>query len=198
MKHYELFTLMPGTMTETDIPPFVVQVQELLEKHGASNVTCFNRGKTRLAYPVQHIRYGYFNTYQFEAAHDAIPKMQKELGLTRELLRAIITTYHPELRKKTQKQLGISEDEALYTLSNVKDQPTHRRTPLESERREKTSEESDTSIVEEMPKKFGQVKKEIEETKKEASVVTHVTEPIDIADIDKKLDELLEEDLKRI
>lgn len=197
MKHYELFTLMPGTMTETDIPPFAAQVQELLQKHGASNVSCFNRGKSRLAYPVQHIRYGYFNTYQFEAEHETIPKMQKELALTRELLRAIITAYDPESRKKTQKQLGISADEALYTLSNVKDQPTHRRMPPESERREKISE-SDASIALETPKEFRQVKKEIEKTKKEAPVVTHAAEPIDIADIDKKLDELLEEDLKRI
>ncbi len=193
MKQYELLCILPGTMEESAIAPYIHEVQTMIEKQGGQNVAVQLRGKSRLAYPIKHIRYGYFSVLQFEAEGEAIPEMQKELGLMRELLRSLITAYDKDARVAYQKQVGRSDTTEMKTLSSV-----FERFGGESETRRAPStpphEATPTPSVEEKKEAVApakeQTEKEVKEPKEEI--------PLKIEDIDKKLDQLLEEDLKSV
>ena len=193
MKQYELLCILPGTMEESAIAPYINEVQKMIEKQGGQNVAVQLRGKSRLAYPIKHIRYGYFSVLQFEAEAEAIPEMQKELGLMRELLRSLITSYDKDARAAYQKQVGRSDTAEMKTLSSVFErfggESDTRRTPSST-----SQEATPTPSVEEKKEAAAPAKEQIEKKVKEPTEEA----TLKIEDIDKKLDQLLEEDLKSV
>ena len=75
MKTYELFFIVPGTLTEDEVAPEVQTVEAAVAAIGATNVTTASLGKAKLAYPIQHIRYGYFYTITFTAEPTSVPAL---------------------------------------------------------------------------------------------------------------------------
>jgi len=96
MKKYELLLVLPGTLDEA---ASVVRCEEVVNliKENASDVEMHNLGKTRLAYPINQIRYGYFYTVVFDAETAELKIIQDKLGLSRDLLRAIISVFKTNL-----------------------------------------------------------------------------------------------------
>ena len=105
MKHYELLCVLPGTLAEDEITPVIKQVESIIVENGGKSITIEDRGKIRLAHPIKHIRYGYFQVVQFEGEPESIAKINAKLGLIAELLRALITIFNPELRAEKNKRL---------------------------------------------------------------------------------------------
>ncbi len=188
MKQYELLVVLPGTMEVSALPTTIAEVKAIVEKHGGENIVMHDRGKSRLAYPIRHIRYGYFHIIRFNAEGGALPEMQRELSLMRELLRSLITAFDPTRRAETQKKLGRKEEGPIRTLASV------------FERFGGDVSKSDTPT---RPPASTPSKKETPET--EATVVAPAEEKQEgekpatkLEDIDKKLDQLLEDDLKQV
>lgn len=90
MKHYELYVVLPGTLTEDEVTPLSSTVEATLAEQGATNVMVEDLGKNRLAYPMKQIRYGYTRVMYFDAEPSAIPVINQKLRLMPELLRAMI------------------------------------------------------------------------------------------------------------
>lgn len=117
MKHYEMLCVLPGTLAEDEITPVVKQVEEIIAEFGGTNVTVEDRGKSRLAHPIKHIRYGYFQLVQFEAGPEAIAQINAKTKLMKELLRALITIFNPEARAEKNKRL--QEMAAQFASNNA-------------------------------------------------------------------------------
>lgn len=167
MKYYELLTVLPGTLTESDVPERIAQIKTILVENGAIEVRVEDMGKSRLSYPMKHIRYGYYHTLQFQAEPEQMPAIREKLRLLPEVLRALLTGFVPEVRQHT---LARHAAMRAYGESTLKREPAREETPLPKE-----------DIVPqalEKPKVTGT--------------------PLSIEDIDKKLNELLEEDIKAI
>jgi len=209
MKQYELLLVLPGTMEEKTVSDMAAEVQGVVTKHGAENITMQDRGKSRLAYPIKHIRYGYFHVIQFTAEDGTIiPEIQKELSIMRDVLRAVITTFNPSERADTQKKLGRKEEGPMKTLSSVFER-------FGGETKTTTDTEETSSSKKSEEKKEQEVSSSKEESTKEAPSEDTASEskedtssadekekseeaPIKMEDIDKKLDQLLEDDLKQV
>ncbi|OIO19148.1 MAG: 30S ribosomal protein S6 [Candidatus Magasanikbacteria bacterium CG1_02_41_34] len=200
MKQYELLVVLPGTMEETIVSDMVQQVKTIVEKHGGENITMQDRGKSRLAYPIKHIRYGYFHIVHFTAEDGSkITQMQQELSLIRDILRAIITTFDPKMRAETQKKLGRTEEGPMKTLASVFERfggETKGPEPMVDEKKRTprdipTSETKEETVV---PIATNALEVPVEKSEPEAEEAT----PIAMEDIDKKLDQLLEDDLKQV
>lgn len=168
-QQYELLAIFPGTLAETEIGGAAEKVKSLLEKHGATDVVLHDLGKSRLAYPMKHIRYGYFRLYYFGADPATTPVLHGKVVLSNETLRAILRVRDPEKQPKIPEQ--IVSDAAIATEID--------------ERRE--SGDSVTAPVRE------RVEEKVPETP-----VERKTEAVQLEDIDKKLDELLEGDLTKV
>ncbi len=190
MKQYELLVVLPGTVEESEVPTTIGSVKAIVEKHGGENIVMQDRGKSRLAYPIRHIRYGYFHLIRFNADGDATAKMQKELSMLRELLRALITAYNPTQRAATQKKLGRKEEGPMRTLASVFERFG-----------------GDVKKVETTPAPKAPTPAPVQKTETEATEVSEAPAEekqegekpaVPMEDIDKKLDQLLEDDLKQV
>lgn len=113
MRNYEILTILPGTLAETEVSPVVDQMKELIQKEGVKGLEVESGGKSRLAYPMKHIRYGYFHVFTFEAEPKQINEIEKKFRLFGQVLRTIIHTFDPSKREtgKTMiSMLGIDEE----------------------------------------------------------------------------------------
>ncbi len=98
MNHYQLLCIFPGTLAETEVSGAVGQVRELIATEGGTLVEAEDLGKRRLAYPMKQIRYGYYHHLFFQAESEHILRIKKKLPLMETLLRIMIFTYNPSGR----------------------------------------------------------------------------------------------------
>lgn len=166
MHHYELLFILPGTFAEDELAPHVAKVKETMEQSGVTECAIEGMGKSRLSYPMQHIRYGYFYLAYFQAEPKAVVAMQAKLTLMRELLRLMVRKYNPN--KQIQRRI-------IPPTSQVVERETPAK-PAAELVQEKGVRMEKPEAVPAAPK----------ETK---------VEDIKLEDIDKKLDQLLETDI---
>ncbi|OGH66017.1 MAG: 30S ribosomal protein S6 [Candidatus Magasanikbacteria bacterium RIFCSPHIGHO2_02_FULL_41_13] len=95
MKNYELLAVLPGTLTETEAHEIAGQIKDAVEKNGGSSLAMEYNGKSRLSYPMRHIRYGYFFLFTFEAIEKDIQVIQQKIRLVPQVLRFLCKIYNP-------------------------------------------------------------------------------------------------------
>jgi ribosomal protein S6 len=173
LQKYELLAIFPGTLDETETAAAAEKVKELIEKSGAADVAFENMGKTRLAYPMNHIRYGYFRTYAFFAEPGMANSIQQKLNVSNLALRAIIHRHNP--KSVARKLREIISDVAIQA----------ERAEREEARKDEGREHA-PHVLHTAPRPV------------HAPVAPVHTEAVQMEDIDKKLDELLEKDLTKV
>ncbi len=115
MKHYELLAVLPGTLTETEAQDIAGQIKDAIEKNGGSTPSMEFNGKSRLSYPMRHIRYGYFFVFTFEAAEAAIQIIQEKIRLVPQVLRFLCKIYNPAQKVS----LNLGETPAVVTENDL-------------------------------------------------------------------------------
>lgn len=95
MNHYELLAIVSGRYADTEIESAFEKVEELLKKTSAQLHYRQNLDRKRLAYPIKGQVYGYYFLVEFDAEASQLKKIDRELGLSQDILR------HSILRKKT-------------------------------------------------------------------------------------------------
>lgn len=178
MQHYELLFVLPGTLSEDDVAAQAAGVIALVEGEGATNMVHRDMGKIRLAYPMKHIRYGYYHICRFTAEPSTIPTMKTKLRLGAKLLRAIITKVAEGSKMEMERLIALSD----VTVREIGQRPA---------RTEKVENAEESAVME--TKKVSKPKKT--EAKKDEQKETRA-EDVKIEDIDKKLDQLLETDIE--
>lgn len=191
MNHYELLFILPGTLDENEAKPLVDKVRDIVEKNDGKNLTIGELDKRRLAYPMKHIRYGYFGLAYFEAEPIKVKKMEAGFGLDRDFLRTFVKKINPNVH--TLKQINFGQVPTVNTEA-----PAYKKTQEEEfatiKKVEETSEVS--PVVEE---NLDEVKtEEAVEEKKTKKISAKKEEKVNLDDIDKKLDEILDIDLNKV
>lgn len=164
MNHYELLFILPGTLTEEEVAPLVEKVKSIVVDSGAEDISISDMGKNRLAYPIRHIRYGYFQICRFQSEKDQVAGIQKKLGLIPELLRALVQVYDPE----KQKQVKIDR------ITTAEKARAPRETTSRPQTQQKTEEVPlDTAPVAKKPKE------KVEEKQKKRVSLEEIDEQLD-------------------
>lgn len=94
MNHYELLAIVSGRYADTEIESAFAKVEELLKKTSAQLHYRQNLDRKRLAYPIKSQVYGYYFLVEFDAEAPQLKKIDRELGLSQDILR------HSIIRKK--------------------------------------------------------------------------------------------------
>lgn len=169
MTHYELLCVLPGTLSEDEVAPVIEKVEATVKEAGVEKIEMHDLGKNRLAYPMKHIRYGYYRIVRFQAEPASVSQMQGKLRLISELLRAGIQTYNPETDdpvithgRENQQKGAPAQKGADLTLPEMAQAPVAKKKAAPA----------------------------VEETKKE--------EKVSMDNIDKKLDEILDKDIASV
>lgn len=180
MQNYELLFIMPGTMAEDETAPVVEKVKQVVANNGGANWELEPLEKKRLAYPMKHIRYGYFYLAFFRAEPAAAVKVRAELRLMPELLRSLVGKFNPEKQKMRKIDFGqaLSGAEAVKPAVDI-------------------GAAAMGVAIEQSPEKI--IRPAAEEAKVEAQedkvAAKKIKKPVDMDEIDKKLDEILDLDL---
>lgn len=92
---YEILAILPAKFADTEIDAVAERVAKQLEAAGAKIEKTENLGKLKLAYPVDHVRYGTYVLFYVEAMQESMKKIDQDLRLADEVLRHMIVV-HPE------------------------------------------------------------------------------------------------------
>ena len=195
MNHYELLFVLPGTLSENETEPLVNKIKTIIEKNGGQKLTVAELEKRRLAYPMKHIRYGYFGLAYFEAEPEMVKKMEAGFVLDRDFLRTFVKKINPKTH--TLREINFGQIPTVGTES----QPS---ASIRKSQEEEFATINKKTEIEETPQ-VEEVREEIfddEELSKEKKSVKKSTvkkeEKINLDDIDKKLDEILDIDLNKV
>jgi len=208
MQNYELLFILPGTLAENETQPTVEKVKMIVERNGGENIEIAPMDKKRLAYPMQQIRYGYFFLVFFKAGSAGVKQMQADFKIMPELLRAVIQKFNPELgsRKIEFGQLGPTTNEVGATAMGIPAEAIM--AELVQVKAESVKEEVKVAVSEEVPVEktaeekpafaqgYGEAKPA--EVVKSAPAKKEEKKKVDLDDIDKKLDEILDIDLGNV
>lgn len=168
MNQYELLYIVGTQYTDPEVQEIQKKIAALIEKTGAKILRNENVGKIRLAYIVKKARHGSYILVHFDADPSVIQELNRQLGLTEEILRHTLLARAKGAENKkvelTSYVAPLSEEAKEMKRTDVKPTVVH-------ERKEKAEE-----ITDELP-------------------VVAVEQNMSIEDLDKKLDEILEGDL---
>ncbi len=168
MQQYELLFVLPGTLAEGEVTPVVDAVKAAISEKGGTVKSMDDMGKSRLAYPMKHIRYGYFRLCRFDAEQAAMPAIEQKLRLNNDILRILL---------KKQGKGAVLPVQFVSPISSVeRDQPRDQEMGAPEPRKEREMTVPEAHVA------------------KEAAPVAE-TKKIQPEDIDKKLDEILEKDI---
>lgn len=172
MKKYELLLVLPGTLDEKEVGKQVQEIKESVAQN-SKDVELNNLGKVRLAYPIKQIRYGYYYTLIFNAEPEAVKVISEKLRLRADVLRSMITNFNTNAT--AAKKIVYSTNEVGLT------------TMMEKE------EEGKEVVVEEKVVPVAPVKEKEVIVKEKVSAKGKKEEvKVDLADIDAKLNAILE------
>lgn len=211
MTHYEMLTVMPGTMAETEVTPLIATVKEAVEKSGGKEVMAYDMGKSRLAYPMNHIRYGYFYLTQFQADKDKINDIRKKVQLVNNLLRVVIRQFDPAKQRMDAAKMSLTPLSNVVGVTANGDEYTSASQSRElremrEQRENRTMAPAAAPVrVEVAPKSESlTVEMKVEAGSKEETVgvvaapVKTAAPALSMEDIDAQLDKILEHDLDKV
>ncbi|MBI5222502.1 MAG: 30S ribosomal protein S6 [Candidatus Magasanikbacteria bacterium] len=181
MQNYELLFILPGTMGEDETAPVIEKVKQLVANNGGADLALEPLEKKRLAYPMKHIRYGYFYLAFFRAEPSATAKIQTELRLMPELLRSLVGKFNPE----KQKQRRIEFGQVLASGAEIS-RPS---VGIEAVSMGVGAEQPVVTVAQPVKEVV------LEDAMEEKATMKKIKKPVDLDEIDKKLDEILDLDL---
>tara|TARA_Y100001970_G_scaffold286408_1_gene408508 strand:+ start:519 stop:1073 length:555 start_codon:yes stop_codon:yes gene_type:complete len=183
---YELFCILPGTLTEEESNAKIQSILDIMKENGAEDIKTKEGGKSRLAYPMKHIRYGYFYTILFSSETTQVATIKEKLRLVTDILRTMLHVYNEEEHNKKEAKIQqMKQRSEKFSQKKAEKEDT-----VKPEKKNVVKEEVKQEKTEKAP-----------ETKKEVSTPEEDVAPQeekDIEDINKKLDEILEKDIADI
>ncbi len=107
---YELLYIVPTHFTEKDLPEVAKKINKIIEENGGKIIKEKNLGNKKLAYPIKQVYRGFYILLNLEIDSKQIDKLNKELKLTPEVLRHLITKpIKRTLKKRGERKSSLSE-----------------------------------------------------------------------------------------
>ncbi|MEK9151835.1 MAG: 30S ribosomal protein S6 [Patescibacteria group bacterium] len=156
-KKYEVLFILPAKHTDDEVTKLTEKVVSIVIAAGGKVIEKHLLGKQKLAYPIQHSRYGHYVLVNFDAETPVVAKLNEMLRLSTDLLRHLIVTRDPKITKMPRL---IDYDE------------------LKADREEEAAPRMAPPTVQAKP------------------VQPKVEDKVIMAELDKKLDEILAEEVK--
>jgi small subunit ribosomal protein S6 len=186
---YELFYLVSAQITETDLPQITGRVAEMITKLGGQVVKDELWGKRKLTYQIGRDHNAYFWLTQYDTVEPINAAITEQLNLQPEIIRVLITEALPDSEtvpmEQARQEAAVRQEERTAKIESAKSAAMIKPVEIDSESPIKSSK-IETDIAELKP---------IEAPAKPAEA-SREDKRIDMDELDRKLDELLDEDIK--
>lgn len=188
MNRYEIMFLVSPKIKDEDLSPLIEQIRTLITKQSGKIFAEDDWGKKKLAYPIKHYRHGFYYIVYADIDPLKITDLEKDLKLSDDILRYLIIKHDKQTWEAMENQKKRAAAKSLAaTETEAKDDKT---SPAPAE---VTKNETKTAAAPLKPIATG-LKKE-KEAAKEARKDEAKKEKAKLDELDKKLDEILDEDI---
>jgi len=107
---YELMVVIPATYTDEEVPALVTKLESKLIELGVKITKADDSlGKRKLAFPIKHVRQGFYRVLEIEAPKDVIAKVDAELRLMPEVLRHLLTIREVRTKEQLEAEAALRE-----------------------------------------------------------------------------------------
>ena len=171
VQHYELLYVVTSSADDKKLEEVNQQVSDFITKNGGSITKKDDWGKRKLAYEINHEKYGNYVLVEFDADQEMLKKLDASMQLMPEVLRQIVVS------KRVKSESEVAKEKQLKEKIEAKRAEKQRAAEVE---------ERAAATKEVLEKKPAETVKETKEAK---------GEKISLEDIDKKLDEILKEEI---
>ncbi len=165
--HYEILFIVPNKFTEDEAKTIASKVEAMVTDVNGTITHSEFWGKKKLAYKINHNEYGYYGLFEFDLEKENLPKFDKHLRLSTEILR------HQIVSKKRKTEEDIKRDEKIQAKIDSK----------------KAKVEKEEEAVEKKKKE-----KEVKAEEKKTSTKKTATKNTDLKELDEKLEGILNAD----
>ncbi len=174
MRKYELTAVFPGTIPDTELGAAVDRVKKIITDSGIASVEPVELGKHKLSYPIGENKFGHLVSFVFETEPAVAAAFQKKLNLSKDVVRFAMELF-VGARFKRQPQIA---DNPLIKASREKEREDR------AERSDRGNDRDDrgSAVFAAGHVASGEIQKMDDK-------------PVDLAEIDKQLDKILEGDL---
>ncbi len=98
---YEILSIVPAKFADTEIDAVSERIAKQIEATGAAIKKTENLGKLKLAYAIDHVRYGTYVLFYVEAGQEIMAKVDQVMRLADESLRHMIVVHPKGMPKHT-------------------------------------------------------------------------------------------------
>lgn len=120
--HYEMLFIISNRFTEDEAKKCVAKVENIISQSEGKITLNEFWGKKRLAYPIKHETYGYYNLMEFDLERTALAKLEEKLRLDHDVLRHLIVIKKVKTDEQLQKEKKISEKISTKKAAILKEQ----------------------------------------------------------------------------
>ncbi len=125
--HYEILFVVSNRFTEEEAKTSIAKVEKIITDNDGAVTLNEYWGKKKLAYPIKHETYGYYQLLEFDLEGKSLSKLDEKLRLDHEILRFIIVV------KKVKTETQIKKAEKIQAKIDSK------KTAVAKEKAEKAS-----------------------------------------------------------
>ncbi|HPI66984.1 MAG TPA: 30S ribosomal protein S6 [bacterium] len=143
---HNLFVLLPN-FTEEQTEQIILELQELIKKHGGEITAEEKLGKRKLSYPVKKMRHGAYLNYVLESSKLNWPALQKDLRLKPDVLRFELSRFVVR-GDEVKNVINYDEDKNGDKFSVAQEVLTPAVDNIKEEIREKIKKENKISLEE--------------------------------------------------
>ena len=181
--HYELTAIIDSNIPDNEHPEKIEEMKGLIAKNKGKISSENNLGRKKLSYPIEKSLKGVFICLEFDIEPKTLKSIEKELKLNKSIIRYLIIKKPENVKPIIIENSGKKvKEEKKETPSRDKKSPpiTTLDKSIEIEKTTDNKEETKTEVKEELVEK-----KELKTDDKKA----------DLNELDKKLDEILNDDI---
>ncbi len=96
--------IIPGNLAENEVEPVIKQITDFFVSGKVEIVHNEYLGRRKIAYPINHLRYGYYFIIEFTMSDNNFSDIDKKLKLHDNLLRYLIVKSTPKTREEREKE----------------------------------------------------------------------------------------------
>lgn len=103
-QYYEFLGIIPGTLAENEVSAVIKKITDFFIAQKGEVTYQDNYGRKKMAYPIKHLRHGYYFLLEFTLPPDKLKSVEEKLKIEDNLLRFIIIKTNPKSREDREKE----------------------------------------------------------------------------------------------
>jgi small subunit ribosomal protein S6 len=144
--HYEILFIVSNRFTEDEAKQSIVKVEKLITDNGGKITLNEYWGKKKLAYPIKHETYGYYQLFEFDIERPELVKLDEKLRLDHEILRFMIITKKVKSEEQIKKEKKISDKINSKKIAEAKEKVETQKVAEKKETKAKTPAKAKVDI----------------------------------------------------